>query len=106
LSSGDKDEKELDDDNVNANDPEKRTKKRKKNSKVAKFNLNYDISLDTHLFINVPRSGDNEVTFSVFELSSHLLLPVLSLKRGGNPVKCLTQGHNKQTCCPISTLTL
>jgi len=34
------------------------------------------IGLGTHLFIKVPRPGDSEVTFSVFESSCHLLLPV------------------------------
>jgi len=32
--------------------------------------------LDTHLFVKVSRSGDSEITFSVFESSCHLLLPV------------------------------
>jgi len=32
--------------------------------------------LGTHLFLKVPRTGDSEVTFSVFESSCHLLLPV------------------------------
>jgi len=32
--------------------------------------------LGTHLFVKVPRPGDSEVTFSVFESSYHLLLPV------------------------------
>jgi len=36
------------------------------------------LGLDTHLFIKVPRPGDSEVTFSIFELSYHLLLPVLT----------------------------
>jgi len=38
------------------------------------------------------------VTFSVFESSCHLLLPVKPLKGRGNPVKCLGQGHKKRTC--------
>jgi len=46
------------------------------------------------------------VTFSVFESSCHLLLPVKPLIGKGNPVKCLAQGHNERTCRPISTLTL
>jgi len=29
-----------------------------------------------HLFVKVPRPGDNEGNFSVFESSCHLLLPV------------------------------
>jgi len=32
--------------------------------------------LGIHLFIKVPRPGDSEVAFSVFESSFHLLLPV------------------------------
>jgi len=32
--------------------------------------------LSTHLFVKVPRPGDSEVTFSVFESSCHLLLQV------------------------------
>jgi len=32
--------------------------------------------LSTHLFVKVPRPGDSEVTFSVFESSCHMLLPV------------------------------
>jgi len=62
--------------------------------------------LGTHLFVKVPRLGDSEVTLSIFESSCHLLLPVYPLKGKDNPVKCLAQGHNKQTCRPISTLTL
>jgi len=31
--------------------------------------------LDTHLFVKVPRPGDSEGTFSVFESSCYLLLP-------------------------------
>jgi len=62
------------------------------------------LGLGTHLFIKVPRPGNSEGTFSVFESSGHLLLPVKPLKGGGNPVKCLAQGHNKQTYrshCPF-----
>jgi len=36
-----------------------------------------DIGLGTHLFVKVPRPGDSEVTFLVFESSCHLLLPSL-----------------------------
>jgi len=32
--------------------------------------------LGTHLFVKVPRPADSEGTFSVFEWSCHLLLPV------------------------------
>jgi len=34
------------------------------------------IILLVHLFVKVPQPGDNEMTFSVFELCCHLLLPV------------------------------
>jgi len=37
------------------------------------------LGIGTHLFVKVPRPGDSklsEVTFSVFKLSCHLLLPV------------------------------
>jgi len=47
------------------------------------------LSLGTHLFVKVPRPGDSEVTFSVFESKP--------LKDIGNPVKCLAQRHNKRT---------
>jgi len=63
-------------------------------------------NLGTHLFVKVPRPGDREMNFSVFESSCHLLLPVLPLIGRGNHVKCPAQGHNKRTCRPISTLTL
>jgi len=33
-------------------------------------------SLGTHLFVKLPRPGDSEGIFSVFESSWHLLLPV------------------------------
>jgi len=33
-------------------------------------------SLDTHLFVKVPRPGDSEGTFTVIESSCYLLLPV------------------------------
>jgi len=34
------------------------------------------VGLDTHLFVKVPRSGESEGNFSVFESTCHLLLPV------------------------------
>jgi len=37
----------------------------------------------SHLFVKVPRPGDSKVTFSVFESSYHLLLPVYPLKSRG-----------------------
>jgi len=62
--------------------------------------------IGTHLFVKVPRPGDSEGTFSVFESNCHLLLPVYPLIGSrGNHVECLAQGH-KQTCRPISTLPL
>jgi len=36
------------------------------------------------------------LTFSVFELSCHLLLSVSSLKGKGNPVTCLAQRHTSE----------
>jgi len=46
-------------------------------------------TLDTHLIVKVLRPGDSEVTFSIFDSSCHLLLPVLPLKGRVNSVKCL-----------------
>jgi len=40
------------------------------------FNQLKMLGLGPHLFVKVPRTGDSEVTFSVFESSCHLLLPV------------------------------
>jgi len=40
------------------------------------FFILLSLGLGTHLFVKVPRPGDSEVTFSVFESSCHLLLPV------------------------------
>jgi len=37
----------------------------------------------------VPRPGDSEGTFTVFDSSCHLLLPVQPLKGRGSPVKSL-----------------
>jgi len=51
----------------------------------------------SHLFVKIPQPGDSEVTYSVFKSSSYLLLPVYPLKGRGILVKCLDQGHNKQT---------
>jgi len=34
------------------------------------------VGLGTHLFVKVPRPGDSEWTFSVFESSCRLFLPV------------------------------
>jgi len=36
----------------------------------------YVVGLGNHLFVRVRRPGDSEGTFSVFESSCHLLLPV------------------------------
>jgi len=38
---------------------------------IIRFRIRY-----LHLFVTVPRPGDSEGTFSVFESSCHLLLPV------------------------------
>jgi len=62
------------------------------------------LGLGTYLFVKVPRPGDNDVTFPVFESSCHLLLSVLPLKGRGNPVKCLAQGYNKRPYRHISIL--
>jgi len=65
------------------------------------------LGLGPHLFVKVPRLGDNERTFSVFESSCHLLYYQSNHSRvRGNPIKCLAQRHNKRTCRPVSTLTL
>jgi len=45
-----------------------------------------------YLFVKGPRSGDNEVTFSVFESSCHLLLRVKPLKGRGKPLSALPKG--------------
>jgi len=37
---------------------------------------NLCLALDTHLFVKIPQPVESEVTFSVFKLSCHLLLPV------------------------------
>jgi len=58
------------------------------------------------LFTKLPRPGDSDVIFAVFESSFHLLLPVEPLKDRGNLVKYLGQGHNKRTCRPVFTLSL
>jgi len=38
--------------------------------------MNVIIGSGSNLFVKVPRPGYSEVTFSVFESSCHLLLPV------------------------------
>jgi len=45
------------------------------------------IGLGTHLFVKVPRPGDCEGTFSVFESSCHLLTTSLTTKGRSNLVK-------------------
>jgi len=59
------------------------------------------LGLGTYLFVKVHRPGDSKATFSVFESSCRLLLPVKPLKSRGIPVKCLGQGYNKRICRPI-----
>jgi len=54
-------------------------------------------------FADLLDSGDSEVTFTVFESSCHLLLPVQPPK-GNLVVKCLAQGHSKRTCRRIFPL--
>jgi len=39
-------------------------------------------------------------------LGTHLFVKVPPLEGSGNSVKYLTQGRNKQTCRPISTIAL
>jgi len=56
--------------------------------------VNQILGLGTHLFVQVPRPGDSEVTFSVFESSCHLLLYQSNHKGRGDP-KCIAQGNNK-----------
>jgi len=62
------------------------------------FNSNTGTWRLTHLFVKVPRPWNREGTFSVFESSCHLLLPVYSFKGKSNSDKRLSQGHNKRTC--------
>jgi len=64
------------------------------------------LGLGIRLFIIVPRPGDSEVTFAVFESSFHLLIPVQPLKGTGNSVKCFVHGHNKRTYRNIFALSL
>jgi len=66
------------------------------------------LGLGTHLFVKVPRPGDSEGTFSVFESSCHLVLLItnLTLKGRGNPVECLAQRHNMRACRPNSIFTV
>jgi len=45
------------------------------------------VGLGTYLFVKVPRPGDSEETFSVFESSCHMLLP-----------------HSKVQAIPLSAL--
>jgi len=44
--------------------------------RLAPLITNNFLSLGTHLVVKVPRPRDSEVTFSAFESSCHLLLPV------------------------------
>jgi len=41
-----------------------------------RLNFQDHIGLGPHLFVKMPRPGDSEMTFAVFESSCHLLLPV------------------------------
>jgi len=49
----------------------------------------------THLFSKVPQSGDREVSFSVFESSSHALVTFLTSLAS---YQVTSQRHNKRTC--------
>jgi len=59
-----------------------------------------------HLFIKVPRPGDSEGIFSVFESSFFLLLVAKALKGRGNLVKSVAQEPNNRACRLIFTLSL
>jgi len=48
-------------------------KSKRKSVKEAKAE---GLIIGTHLFVKEPRPGDSKVTFSIFESSCHLLLPV------------------------------
>jgi len=58
--------------------------------------LHIGLGLSTHLFVNGSRPGDRKGTFSVFELSFHLLLLVRQLKGRDNPVKCLAHSTTSE----------
>jgi len=47
------------------------------------------VDLGTRLFVKVPREGDSEGTFSVFETSCHLSLPVKPSKVEAIPLSAL-----------------
>jgi len=51
--------------------------------------------LGTSSLVKVPQPGDSNETFSVFNASCHLLLPVEPFKGRDNPVKCLAQEHKR-----------
>jgi len=55
--------------------------------------------------LKVPRPGDNEGTFSASNQAATCYYQS-KFKGRGNPVKCFAQGHKKQTCRPIFTLSL
>jgi len=40
------------------------------------FNFSHKLQVLAHLFVKIPRPGDNEGTFSVFKSSCHLLLTI------------------------------
>jgi len=64
------------------------------------------LGLGTHLFVKVPRPGENEGNFSVFESSCTCYYLSNHSKVEAIPVKWLAQEHNKRTCRSILTLSL
>jgi len=64
----------------------------------------YCLGLSTHLFAKIPRPGDSEGIFSVFESSFYLCYYQSNHSKVGAISGCLAQGHNKRACRPIFTL--
>jgi len=62
------------------------------------------LGLGTPLFVRVPRPGDSVGTFSVFESSCHLLLPVYPLK--GTEEAILLSALPKDTTSELAGLSL
>jgi len=57
-----------------------------------------------HLFAKILRPGDSEGTFSVIELSCHLLLPVQPLKGRGSPLSALLKDTTSELAGLFFTL--
>jgi len=62
------------------------------------------LGLGTHLFVKVPRPQQSDLFCLRVKLPP--VTTSLTTQARGNPIKCLAQGHNKQTCLLISTQTL